>query len=170
VRPGDHPDFYRLAPPDGRSRESSLVLDRRGRFWHEGALVEHPAMARAFAAWIARHPDDGRYILDNGYDWTYLTVEDAPFTVTAVKSDLQGDPLVVLTDGSEEPLRIAELSLGEGDALYTRVKSGEFDARFTPYAQTQIAPWLVEMPGREVAVEVRGVRYAVPRRDPTSGA
>src|SRR5690606_42127086 len=35
-------------------------------------------MARSFAAWMDRHPVDGRFILNNGYDWTYLEVEDAP--------------------------------------------------------------------------------------------
>ena len=108
-------------------------------------------MARAFATWITRHPDDGRYILDNGYDWTYLTVEDAPFIVTSVKSNRDGEPVAVLTDGTEEPLRVSELSLGDGDALYTRVKRGAFDARFAPHAQTQLAPWLVETPDADVA-------------------
>lgn len=127
-------------------------------------------MARAFAAWIARHPDDGRYILDNGYDWTYLTVEDAPFAVTSVKSGIDGEPVIVLTDGSEEPLRVSELSLGEGDALYARVKNSAFEARFTPHAQNQLAPWLVETTHADVAVEVGGVRHAVPPRIQPAGA
>ena len=83
VRPGDHPDFFRLPPPPGRSRESTIVLDAEGRFFHEGAPVTHRGMARAFASWVARHPDDGRYILSNGYDWSYFRVEDAPRFRTA---------------------------------------------------------------------------------------
>src|SRR5205809_4885030 len=79
MRPGDHPEFFRFPAPEGRSRESSIVLDREGRFHHNGALVEHPGMARAFASWIDLHPDDGRFILNNGYDWSYFRVEDVPF-------------------------------------------------------------------------------------------
>src|SRR5690606_13637499 len=78
VKPADHPEFFLRPPPPGRSRESTLRLDREGRFWHDGRRVEHPGMARSFAAWMDRHPVDGRFILNNGYDWTYLEVEDAP--------------------------------------------------------------------------------------------
>src|SRR5262249_32567480 len=31
MKPGDHPDFFRLPPPPGRSRESRIVLDDLGR-------------------------------------------------------------------------------------------------------------------------------------------
>jgi len=80
MKPGEHPDFYRLAPPPGTSRESTIFLDAEGRFWHDGELVVHPSLESALHTWIARHPDDGRFILTNGYDWTYFRVEDAPFT------------------------------------------------------------------------------------------
>src|SRR3954468_16729478 len=79
MKPGDHPDFFRFAPPPGASRESAIVLDREGRFWHEGERVEHPALERALRGWIARHPDDGRLILTNGYDWCYFRAEGAPY-------------------------------------------------------------------------------------------
>ena len=70
MKPGDHPEFFRFPAPEGRSRESTIRLDAEGRFHHEGNVVEHPKLAEAFHTWIARHPDDGRYILTNGYDWT----------------------------------------------------------------------------------------------------
>src|SRR5580700_1822488 len=65
MRPADHPDFFRIAPPEGRSRESTIRLDAEGRFFHEGARVEHPRLEAAMHTWIARHPDDGRFILTN---------------------------------------------------------------------------------------------------------
>ena len=108
--------------------------------------IEHEGMARAFASWIARHPDDGRYILTNGYDWTYFEVEDAPFIVRSV-SDERGSPSLLLSDGSREPLVPSTLCLGDGDALYCRVKRGLFEARFSPQAQNALAPWLSEGPG-----------------------
>jgi hypothetical protein len=143
MRPGDHPEFFRLPPPEGRSRESTIRLDREGRFFHDGALVEHRGMARAFASWIARHPDDGRFILTNGYDWTYFTVEGAPYFVEGVRASARG-PILVLFDGSEEPLEPGALALDADGIFTTKVKGGAFDARFLRGAQLELEPFLDE--------------------------
>ena len=143
MRPSDHPDFFRLPAPEGRSRESTIRLDREGRFLHDGELVTHRGMARAFASWIARHPDDGRFILTNGWDWTYFTVEGAPFFVEGVRESPDG-PLLVLFDGTEEPLEPTALRLGDDGVFSTRVKGGAFEARFLRNAQLELSPWLEE--------------------------
>ena len=102
MKPGDHPEFFRLPAPEGRSRESTLRLDAEGRFWHEGrAAWSTPASPPALHGWIGRHPDDGRYILTNGYDWTYFTVEDAPYFVRSVRLEPER-VVLVLSDGTEE--------------------------------------------------------------------
>ena len=163
MKPGDHPDFYRLAPPPGASRESTIVLDRDGRFWHDGARVDHPALEQALRSWIALHPDDGRLILTNGYDWCYFRVEDAPFVVDALRFEPDGAVTLRLFDGSEEPLDPATLSLGASGVVYARVKGGSLDARFSRHAQTQLAPLLVE--GDPPALLVQGQRVMIPARD-----
>lgn len=160
MRPGDHPDFFRLPPPEGRSRESSVVLDADGRFHHDGTLVEHAKMARAFSSWIELHPEDGRYILNNGYDWSYFTVEDVPFFVLAVR-EAEGALQLLLSDGSESVLDPATLSLGARGALYTRVKGGGFRARFTQSAQTSLAPWLSSRENGELFLEIAGTRHSL---------
>jgi hypothetical protein len=146
MKPSDHPDFYRLAPPERRSRESTLRLDALGRFWHEGRLVTHPGLAAGLHTWIRRHPDDGRFILSNGYDWTYFTVDDAPFFVRSVRAEPERIVLV-LSDGTEEPLDPTTARIGPDDGLYVRVKSaapgGPYEAKFTQHAQTSLAPMLV---------------------------
>jgi uncharacterized protein len=151
MKPGDHPDFYRVAPPPGTSRESTIVLDREGRFWHDGAPVEHAALDKAMRSWITRHPEDGRWILSNGYDWTYFRVEGSPHHVTGLRID--GDPsapagdesaravTLILAGGDEEPLDPATLSLDEQGVVHARVK-GDRDARFSRHAQTELAPLL----------------------------
>ena len=146
MRPGDHPEFFRFPAPEGRSRESTIRLDAEGRFWHEGALVEHPGLAAAMHTWISRHPDDGRYILTNGYDWTYFTVDDAPYAVQTVRVE-PTRVVIVLDDGTEEAWEPARTRVGGGDALYAEVKGaargGPFEARFTRHAQAALAPALV---------------------------
>lgn len=168
MKPGDHPDFYRLAPPPGASRESTIRIDRDGRFWHDGSLVEHRPLELALRSWVARHPDDGRPILTNGYDWTYFQVDDAPLRVDALR--VEGEAVTLLLfDGSEEPLDPATLSVGEDGVVYARVRGGGLEARFSRHAQTQLAPLLVEgdppklaVAGREVALPPRQRPGAAP--------
>jgi uncharacterized protein len=170
MKPGDHPDFYRFPPPPGRSRESRIVLDAQGRFWNEGVLMEHPGMVRTFASWVTRHPDDGRFILSNGYDWTYFTVEDTPCFVRAI--DLRaGVPWVTLLDGSEEPLDPASVMTGTGEALYVRVRGGTLEAKLLPRAQSALVEVLTEDPEGHPAVRVPGGLYPLrprPTRDPAA--
>jgi uncharacterized protein len=162
MKPGDHPDFFRLPPPPGRSRESTIRLDAEGRFHHDGAPVEHAAMAAAFAGWIARHPDDGRFILNNGYDWTYFHVEDTPYFVERVRATPDG--LVLgLFDGTEEPLDGATLRLDGQGRVRARVKSGAFEAKFTRDAQLSLAPFLEEsQDGKSLFLVISGARHALP--------
>jgi hypothetical protein len=158
MKPGDHPEFFRFPAPEGRSRESTIRLDAEGHFHHEGAIVEHAGLASALHGWIGRHPDDGRYILTNGYDWTYFIVDDAPFYVRSVR--IEPDRVVlVLSDGTEEPWDPIATRVAEDGALYAAVKSGAkggpFEAKLTRHAQLQLAPILVEDDG-EAGVRIAG--------------
>ena len=159
MKPGEHPEFFRFPAPEGRSRESTMRLDASGAFFHDGQPVDHPRLAMAMHTWIRRHPDDGRFILSNGYDWTYFTVDDAPFFVRGIRQD--GDRLVLaLSDATEEAWDPATTRTGPDGALYARVKLGQstgpsagmtggpFEAKFTRHAQTALAPFLTEVDGR----------------------
>ena len=154
MKPGDHPEFFRFPAPEGRSRESTIRLDREGRFWHEGHLVEHPGLASAMHTWISRHPDDGRYILTNGYDWTYFTVDDAPYFVQSVR--IEGDRVVLrLADGTEEPWDPTTTRVAAGGALYARVRAGApggpYEGKFTRHAQASLAPERLSIDFEEVS-------------------
>ena len=176
MKPGDHPDFYRLAPPPGASRESTIRLDQEGRFWHDGQRVEHDALERAMRTWITAHPDDGRPILSNGYDWCYFHVDDAPLVVSALRVEGEGEgtrATLLLFDESEEPLDPEALSIGDDGVVYARARGGKLWARFSRHAQTQLAPLLVgEGEGEEEAgelprVRVGGREVTLPRRPTT---
>ncbi len=158
MNPANHPDFFRRPPPEGRSRESTIRLDREGRFFHDGEPVTHPRMARAFAGWIGRHPDDDRYVLSNGWDWTYITVEDAPYVVEGIQKTEAG-LLLRLFDGSEELLRPEALRLDPEGRLRTAVKGGAFEAVFSRSAQLAIEPSLEEGSDGRPLLSILGVRY-----------
>ncbi|MDP9035152.1 MAG: hypothetical protein M3O50_10115 [Myxococcota bacterium] len=166
MKPADHPDFFRLPAPPGRSRESSIVLDANGRFWHEGRPVEHAGLAAGLRSWINRHPDDGRYILTNGYDWTYFTVEDAPYFVRAIRVD-PAHIVLSLSDGTEETWDPTATRVGDGGALYAMVKQsapgGPYEAKFTRHAQTSLDPVLLDSQPPRVRIGDRV--YAIGAKD-----
>jgi uncharacterized protein len=155
MKPGDHP-------------ESTIVLTKGGRFFHDGAPVEHPGMKKAFASWLTRHPDDGRDILSNGYDWTYLTVEGARRFVQAVRSGA-GGPQLVLLDGQELPLDPTAVCSDAEGQLWVLLPGSEM-ACFTAAAQLELAPWLVERAG-VVGLEIDGHFCAIagPGAVPSAG-
>jgi uncharacterized protein len=164
MKPGDHPEFFRFPAPEGRSRESTLRIDGEGRFFHDDQPVEHPKLAAALHTWIARHPDDGRFILTNGYDWTYFTVDDVPYFVRSIKKEGE-DAVLVLSDATEEPLDPATLRMGPRGELYLQVKpeakGGPFDAKMTRFAQTQLEPFLE--PGDDEAAQGGSERSVILR-------
>jgi len=109
--------------------------------------VEHAGLAAALRTWIRRHPDDRRYILSNGYDWTYFSVDDVPFFVQSVHID--GDRARLgLSDGTEEDWDPRSSRVSEDGALYTAVKrradDGPYEARFMPHALAAIEPALID--------------------------
>jgi hypothetical protein len=144
LKPGDHPDFFRFAPPPGTSRESTIFLDREGFFWHDGVRIEPGALAEALHRWISKHPDNGRLILTNGYDWCYFRAESTPYVVKTIRvEDDASRASMVLSDQTEEPLDPTSLSIDDEGVVHARVKGGQFEARFSRHAQTALAPLII---------------------------
>lgn len=172
MKPSDHPDFFRLPPPPGRSRESQIVLDEEGRFWNGPVPVDHAGMAAAFASWIRRHPDDGRYILTNGYDWTYFTVKSTPFFVRHVDIHADGEgkrrASVLLFDGTEEPLDPGGIHVDEQGVLYASVKCGEYEARFLHHAQREMVDLVEERSDGTPCITIDGISHPIQPRDSQS--
>lgn len=167
MKPGEHPEFFRFPAPEGRSRESTIRLDSEGRFFHDDAPVEHPKLRDALHTWIARHPDDGRYILTNGYDWTYFIVEDVPFFVRSLRA-VDGDAILTLSDGTEEVLDPSTVRENDRGELYLTVKSeaprGPFDAKMTRFAQGQLGPFLEEAGPEGVSLVTKRGRTKIPTK------
>jgi hypothetical protein len=159
MKPGDHPEFFRFPAPEGRSRESTIRLDGEGYFHHAGEPVKHAKLGQALHTWISRHPDDGRYILTNGYDWTYFVVDDVPFFVRSIREE-DGDAILKLSDETEEPLDPSTVRANERGELYLVVKKnakgGPYDAKMTRFAQTQLGPFLTADGDAAVLATKRG--------------
>jgi hypothetical protein len=164
MKRSEHPDFFRLPPPEGRSRESTIVLDKEGAFWHDGARVEHAPLAQALHDWIGRHPHDGRYILTNGYDWTYLTVEDVPFIVSATCVTDRAIE-IALDDGTVEDWAIGSTTVDAAGRLRVMVKAaspfGAFPAKFSSHAQQSLAP-LLHDEGERIVVRTHFGTFPLP--------
>ncbi len=132
------------------TRESKIRLDVDGRFWHEGVRVDHPGLARAMATWISKHPNDGRWVLENGYDWCYITVDDVPLIVRGAR--VEGDAIVAsLSDGTEERLDPRALHVDDEGTLRCEVKpgarGGPYPAKLDRHAQLALADRLHEEGG-----------------------
>lgn len=132
-------------------RENSHIhLDMEGRFWHEGAPVEHPRVALLFHQGLGRSPD-GRPTLTVGRTWCYVTadgplyrVRDAACWEDEGRVGRLARCVLRLDDASEEELAPATLAWNDRGILTARVKAGRELAVFEPRAQASLARFLDE--------------------------
>jgi hypothetical protein len=144
-------------------RESALVLDREGRFFHDGLPVEHQRLVAALHRWIDRDPETGRFVIRVGQQWCFFTVEDAPFQILGVSVEpaATGQTLLItLDDGSEEELSYGSLRQRANNVLYCDVKGGRFKARFSRNAYYKLAQ-LVELEGDEPRLIAAGRSWPI---------
>lgn len=110
--------------------ESGRISFRRdGNWYNDEERIENPRIALLFSRSIRRNPD-GSFCLEIGDERASIAVEDTPYVVKAVEDSARGGVTIVLNDGEREPLDPASLEAGPDNVLYTRVKGGEFRARF----------------------------------------
>ena len=144
-----------------RMREASgLRLDAEGRFWHQGAPVEHARTCEVLLLGLHRAPD-GRWATRIGGEWGYVAVDDAAFFVRRIEPE-PGTPGALhlwLLGGAEESVPASRLCGGARDALYVRLASGERALLLRP-AQLSLAPLLREDAGG-FALELGGERFAI---------
>ena len=146
--------------------DSGLRLDRLLRWWHDGELVEHPNIIRAFNAGL-EPADGGRFILRFGRDWCFVDVEDAAYAVTTVDLTQDGAAFSVrLSDLTAERLDPLTLTLEDG-VLTCRVKQGRAKARFSRDAQYELGQFL-EPAGAGVILRAGSLQLPVPNLDPSA--
>jgi hypothetical protein len=149
-----------------RIRRSGIRIDREGRFVHEGAEVLHEGLRRALFRWLDEEPD-GRVVLRlDERRFAYVDVDDTPLVVRAARLDGTGEGervLLALTDGSEEALDPATITVDGEGILRARVRGGRLWARLGTAAVAALAERLSEEGGRP-ALSLAG------RRLPLAGA
>jgi hypothetical protein len=114
--------------------DSGIRLDRRMRWFHDDALVEHPRIVEAFNQGL-RVAEDGRFKLEIGSDWCFVTVEDAAFEVLAVDVSQESRPSIRLSDRTAEWLDASSLAVDAEGVVTVAVKNGRAKARFSRDAQ-----------------------------------
>lgn len=121
-----------------RVRRSGIRIDREGEFWHEGAVVAHEGLRSTLFRWLDRLPD-GRHVfrLDDAR-FAYVDVDDTPLVARAAR--WQGDSLLLaLSDGAEEPLDPATLTVDAAGVLRCQVRNARLAARLSTSAATVLA-------------------------------
>jgi hypothetical protein len=147
-------------------RRSGIRVDREGRFVHEGHEVTHEGLKRALFRWLDRlPPPDARYVLRlDEKRFAYLDeVEDTPLVARAARFDPAGAVLLALSDGSEEPLDPATLTVDDAGVLRAWVRGGRLEARLATSAAAVLADALSEDGGRPL-LRLAGRSYALPPR------
>jgi uncharacterized protein len=149
-----------------RIRRSGIRIDREGRFVHEGAEVLHEGLRRALFRWLDTEPD-GRVVLRlDERRFAYVDVDDTPLVARAARLDGAGAAervLLALSDGAEEPLDVATLTIDDAGVLRARVRGGRLEARLATSAVAAFAERVSEEAGR-MFLTLAGSRRAIPRR------
>jgi hypothetical protein len=96
--------------------------------------------------------------------FAYLeSVEDTPLVARAARVDAAGTAYLALSDGSEEPLDPATLTVDAAGVLRAWVRGGRLEARLSTSASAALADSISEVDGRPV-LRLAGREYALPVR------
>ena len=126
----------------GRSRETEIRRDARGRWFSGDDEISHPILARSFDAWLDR-AEDGRFCLSNSINWAYVEIEGPAFFVKDVEPSDAGIGLLLSGD-LREPLDPSSLCQGPEGALWCAVREGRCPARFDNHAVSKMSHWIGE--------------------------
>jgi hypothetical protein len=95
----------------GRTRETEIRRDARGRWFNGADPIDHPNLTRSFDGWVDR-AEDGRFCLSNSINWAYVEIEGPAYFVKDV---------------------------GPEGALWCAVREGRCPARFDNHAVSKMS-------------------------------
>ena len=139
-----------------RLRRSGIRIDREGQFIHEGEPVRHEGLRQALFRWLDRldrdqrddnrdQRDDPRYVLRlDERRFAYIDVDDTPLVVRALRLTPDGAVALQLSDGAEEQLDPATLTIDAEGVLRCWVRGGRIEARLATSAAAVLADRITE--------------------------
>ncbi|MCS6925700.1 MAG: DUF1285 domain-containing protein [Candidatus Binatia bacterium] len=138
-----------------------ISFGKDGWWYANEERIENRRINVLFSQHLRRTPE-GQYEIAIGWDRVAVEIEDTPYVVTQVTGTPEGGFVVRLNDESEEPLNPATLSVGRDQALYCRVKNGEYPARFLRPAYYQLATYIQQEPtSGTFFLPLRETRYRI---------
>ncbi len=139
-----------------------IYIDKEGNWYQDGIPILH-RWTYLYNNKLLKRDEEGRYYLDDGRGRVYAQVEDTPFVVKMV--DRRSDGLyLILNDEIEEKLDFNALWMNEENTPYTKIKNGEFEARFSRAAYYEFTKYLKEE-GDKFYIEIDGTKYLLkPKR------
>jgi hypothetical protein len=126
----------------GRSRETDIRRDARGRWFNGDDQIDHPNLTRSFDSWVDR-ADDGRFCLSNAINWAYVAIDGPAYFVKDIEARADGIGLLLSGD-LRELLEPASLRQGPEGALWCAVREGRCPARFDNHAVSKMSEWINE--------------------------
>jgi hypothetical protein len=145
-----------------RLRQSGIRIDREGEFQHEGAPVRHEGLRQALFRWLDRLPDGRTVLRLDDHRFAYVDVDDTPLVARAARVD--GDAVfVALSDGAEERLDPATLTIDDAGVMRCSARGGRLDARIATSAATVLAERIDDRPTGPV-LRTGGREFSIRRR------
>jgi len=146
----------------GRSRETEIRRDARGRWFNGEDEISHPILARSFDGWVDR-AEDGRFCLSNSINWAYVEIDGPAYFVKDVEPGAEGIGLLLSGD-LREPLDPASLRQGPEGALWCAVRQGRCPARFDNHAVSKMSDRIGE-DDDGIFVQIGGEKVRPPEVD-----
>ncbi len=135
-----------------------IYIDKEGNWYQDGIPILH-RWTYLYNNKLLRRDEEGRYYIDEGRGRVYAHVEDTPYVVKMIDKRTDGLYLI-LNDETEEKLDFDALWMDEENIPYTKVKNGEFEARFSRPAYYEITKHL-KQEGDRFYIEVEGIAYSL---------
>ncbi|MCH8029107.1 MAG: DUF1285 domain-containing protein [Candidatus Dadabacteria bacterium] len=135
-----------------------IYIDKEGNWYQDGLPIIHKRTYLQNNKNLKRD-QEGRYYVDEGRGRVYAVVEDTPFVVKMV-TRRGGNLYLVLNDETEEILDFSTLTLSVDNVPYTKVKGGQFDARFVRPAYYELTKML-RQEGDKYYIELQGRKHVL---------